>query len=128
MGFRKHRLRSLGDRHEYWETLLAHRYNAPGQRNVFYPDYGSGEVFAVLGASKANADGDGLVTKMILSPRLRPEAVATIRQGVGSLSKMHIAYTDIASNEAQLTQDVDTILDQSWNAAAESRSSRSPSA
>jgi membrane protease subunit (stomatin/prohibitin family) len=75
------------------------------------------KFFAVLGASKAGADGDGLVTKDDIEPQIKTEAIAAIRQGVGGLSKMHIAYTDIASNEAQLTQDVDTILDQSWNAA-----------
>ena len=48
---------------------------------------------------------------------MKTEAIAAIRQGVGQLSKLHIAYTDIAANEMQLTEDVNAILTQSWNEA-----------
>jgi membrane protease subunit (stomatin/prohibitin family) len=75
------------------------------------------KFFAVLGASKAGDDGDGMVRREDIEPQIKTEAIAAIRQGVGGMSKMHISYTDIASNEAQLTQDVDAILDQSWNDA-----------
>ncbi len=75
------------------------------------------KFFAVLGAAKAGDDGNGYVTREDIEPQIKTEAIAAIRQGVGGLSKLHISYTDIASNEEKLTQDVDNILDQSWNAA-----------
>lgn len=73
--------------------------------------------FQVLGSQKAGADGDGLLTKEDIEPQIKTEAIAAIRQGVGQLSKLHIPYTDIASHEAQLTEDVNRLLDQTWNAA-----------
>lgn len=75
------------------------------------------KFYAVLGAGKAGADGMGLVTKEDIESQIKTEAIAAIRQGVGGLSKMHIPYTDIATNEAQLTADVDAILDKSWEEA-----------
>jgi len=75
------------------------------------------KFFAVIGSSKAGDDGDGLITREYIEPQIKTEAIAAIRQGVGGLSKMHIPYTEIASNEAQLTTDVDALLDQSWNDA-----------
>ncbi len=70
--------------------------------------------FQVLGAQKAGADGNGLITREDIEPQIKTEAIAAIRQGVGQLSQLRIPYTDIAINEAQLTKDVDAILDSSW--------------
>ena len=73
------------------------------------------KFFAVIGAAKTGADGNGLVTREDIEPQIKTEAIAAIRQGVAGLGKMRIAYTDIAANEFQLTQDVDAILDQAWH-------------
>ena len=75
------------------------------------------KFFQVIGAQKAGADGDGMVTKEDIEPQIKTEAIAAIRQGVGQLSKLRIPYTDIAINEAQLTADVDAILSESWGEA-----------
>ena len=75
------------------------------------------KFFQVLGAQKAGADGDGLITRADIEPQIKTEAIAAIRQGVGALSKLRIGYTDIASHEAELTQTVDEILDKSWDEA-----------
>ncbi len=72
------------------------------------------KFFSVLGAQKAGADGNGLITKEDIEPQIKTEAIAAIRQGVGQMSKLHIPYTEIAANEFQLTKDVDAILDASW--------------
>ena len=72
--------------------------------------------FSVIGAAKAGADGDGLITRADIEPQIKSEAIAAIRQGVASLSKLRIGYTDIAANELQLTQEVDKVLDESWAA------------
>ncbi|MBQ6376928.1 MAG: SPFH domain-containing protein [Lachnospiraceae bacterium] len=72
------------------------------------------KFFSVLGAQKAGADGNGLITKDDIEPQIKTEAIAAIRQGVGQMSKLHIPYTEIAANEFQLTKDVDAILDASW--------------
>lgn len=72
--------------------------------------------FAVIGAAKAGADGNGLVTRADIEPQIKTEAIAAIRQGVAGLSKLRIGYTDLAANEMQLTQEVDKILDDSWAA------------
>ena len=73
--------------------------------------------FSVLGAQKAGADGNGMITREDIEPQIKTEAIAAIRQGVGQLSKLRIPYTDIAANEMQLTEDVNAILTQSWNEA-----------
>ena len=73
------------------------------------------KFFAVIGASRTGGDNSGLVTRADIEPQIKTEAIAAIRQGVGGLSKMHIPYTDIAANEAKLTEEVDAILDASWN-------------
>ena len=75
------------------------------------------KFFEVLGASKTGADGNGLITRADIEDQIKTEAIAAIRQGVAGLSKLHIPYTEIGANEAKLTQDVDAILDQSWNEA-----------
>ena len=75
------------------------------------------KFFQVLGSQKTGGDGSGMITREDIEPQIKTEAIAAIRQGVAQLSKLHIAYTDIAANEAQLTQDVDAILDQSWSEA-----------
>lgn len=72
--------------------------------------------FAVIGAAKAGADGNGLVTRADIEPQIKTEAIAAIRQGVAGLSKLRIGYTDLAANEMQLTKEVDKILDESWAA------------
>ena len=73
--------------------------------------------FSVLGAQKAGADGNGMITREDIEPQIKTEAIAAIRQGVGQLSKLRIPYTDIAANELQLTKDVDAILDADWEEA-----------
>ena len=75
------------------------------------------KFFQVIGAQKAGADGDGLVRKEDIEPQIKTEAIAAIRQGVGQLSKLRIPYTDIAVNEAKLTEDVDAILSEAWGEA-----------
>jgi membrane protease subunit (stomatin/prohibitin family) len=72
------------------------------------------KFFSVIGAQKAGADGDGLVTREDIEPQIKTEAIAAIRQGVGQLAQLHIPYTDIAAHEAELTKNVDAILDESW--------------
>ena len=76
-----------------------------------------GVFFQVIGSQKVGADGDGVISRTDIEPQIKTEAIAAIRQGVGQLSKLHIAYTDIAANEMQLTEDVNAILTQSWNEA-----------
>ena len=75
------------------------------------------KFFSVIGAQKAGADGNGLITRADIEPQIKTEAIAAIRQGVGQLSKLHIGYTEIAANEEKLTEDVDQILDKSWSEA-----------
>ena len=75
------------------------------------------KFFAVIGAQKTGSDGNGLITRADIEPQIKTEAIAAIRQGVGQLSKLHIGYTEIAANEAKLTEDVDQILDKSWSEA-----------
>lgn len=75
------------------------------------------KFYAVIGASKAGSDGSGLVSKEDIEQQIKTEAIAAIRQGVGKLSKMHIPFTEIAANEGALTEEVDAILDKSWNEA-----------
>ena len=72
------------------------------------------KFYSVLGAAKAGADGDGLVTRQDIEPQIKTEAIAAIRQGVGRLSGRRIGYQEIAAHEFDLTQEVDRILDQSW--------------
>lgn len=76
-----------------------------------------GKFFQVLGAQKAGADGDGMITKEDIEAQIKTEAIAAIRQGVGQLSKLRIPFTDIAVNEAKLTEDVSNILSESWSEA-----------
>ncbi len=76
-----------------------------------------GKFFEVLGASKAGVDGDGLITRDDIEDQIKTEAIAAIRQGVAQLSQLKIPYTDIAAKEAELTTQVDQILDQSWSEA-----------
>ena len=76
-----------------------------------------GKFYQVIGAQKAGADGDGVVSREDIEGQIKTEAIAAIRQGVGQLSKLHIPYTDIAAHEFQLTQDVNAILDESWGEA-----------
>ena len=75
------------------------------------------KFFEVIGASKTGTDGNGLVTRADIEDQIKTEAIAAIRQGVAGLSQLRIPYTEIGANEAKLTQDVDAILDQSWNEA-----------
>ncbi len=75
------------------------------------------KFFSVLGAAKAGADGNGLVTRQDIEPQIKTEAIAAIRQAVGGLSKLKIGYTDIAGYEMQLTKDVDKLLDDDWQEA-----------
>ena len=75
------------------------------------------KFFAVIGAQKTGSDGNGLIAREDIEPQIKTEAIAAIRQGVGQLSKLHIGYTEIAANEARLTEDVDQILDKSWSEA-----------
>ena len=72
------------------------------------------KFYSVLGAAKAGADGDGLVTRQDIEPQIKTEAIAAIRQGVGRLSGRRIGYQEIAAHEYDLAQEVDRILDQSW--------------
>ncbi|MGX8703078.1 MAG: SPFH domain-containing protein [bacterium] len=73
------------------------------------------KFFSVIGAAKAGADGDGMVTRTDIEPQIKTEAIAAIRQGVGMLSQMKIAYTDIAAHEYELTQNVDKLLSADWD-------------
>ena len=75
------------------------------------------KFYQVIGAQKAGADGDGVISRADIEPQIKTEAIAAIRQGVGQLSKLHIPYTDIAAHEMQLTEDVNAILDESWGEA-----------
>ncbi len=75
------------------------------------------KFFQAIGAQKTGSDGDGLIRKEDIEPQIKTEAIAAIRQGVGQLSKLHIPYTDIAVHEAQLTEEVNEILDKSWSEA-----------
>ncbi len=75
------------------------------------------KFFSVLGAQKAGADGNGLITREDIEPQIKTEAIAAIRQGVGQLSRLHIPFTEIAANEAELTKNVDSLLDESWGEA-----------
>ena len=75
------------------------------------------KFFSMIGAAKAGAGGSGLVTRQDIEPQIKTEAIAAIRQAVGGLSKLKIGYTDIAGYEAQLTKDVDQLLDDDWQEA-----------
>ena len=75
------------------------------------------KFFSMIGAAKAGADGNGLVTRQDIEPQIKTEAIAAIRQAVGGLSKLKIGYTDIAGYEMQLTKDVDKLLDDDWQEA-----------
>ena len=75
------------------------------------------KFYQVLGAQKAGTDGSGRIAREDIEPQIKTEAIAAIRQGVGQLSKLHIPYTDIAAHEAQLTEDVNALLDKDWGEA-----------
>ncbi len=75
------------------------------------------KFFSVIGASRAGGDTNGMITKEDIEPQIKTEAIAAIRQGVGMLSQMKIAYTDIAAHEYELTQNVDKLLSADWDAA-----------
>ena len=107
---------------------MAYRDNLMGNGVYSIQVTDPAKFFQVLGAQKAGADGDGLITRADIEPQIKTEAIAAIRQGVGQLSKLHIGYTDIAANEFQLTEDVDAILDETWNEASGIPFSRSQSA
>lgn len=73
-----------------------------------------GRFFSAIGAQKAGDDGDGMIRKEDIEPQIKTEAIAAIRQGVGTLSALHIPYTEIAMHEADLTKQVNTILSEDW--------------
>ncbi|MDO4619976.1 MAG: SPFH domain-containing protein [Lachnospiraceae bacterium] len=75
------------------------------------------KFFQVIGSQKTGGDNGGLVTKTDIEAQIKTEAIAAIRQAVGQLAKLRIPYTDIASNEAQLTEEVNEILSRSWGEA-----------
>ncbi len=74
-----------------------------------------GKFYSVLGSQKVG--GSGLITKADIDSQIKTEAIAAIRQGVGQLSQLRIGYTDIAAHEADLTKNVDKILDEDWDEA-----------
>lgn len=73
-----------------------------------------GRFFSTIGAQKAGDDGDGMIRREDIEPQIKTEAIAAIRQGVGSLSALHIPYTEIAMHEADLTKQVNSILSEDW--------------
>ena len=73
------------------------------------------KFFQVIGAQKTGADSSGMVRKEEIEAQIKTEAIAAIRQGVGQMSKLHIPYTDIAANEAQLVKEVNDLLTESWS-------------
>ena len=75
------------------------------------------KFFQVWGSSIVGSDGDGRITAAEIDTQIKAEVIGAIRQGIGKMSQLKIAYTDIAGREMELINEVNTVLGDSWSSA-----------